>query len=116
MTDRELEDAVRRRADACRRISGRTSNRTLGEMSPGNRAEVERIARTFWDLDAAIVAELRRRNAPVVIGGRELHLTHDRLNFVAVVAGTTTSPLGHDKSSTCGGDVGGMLHDYGRAR
>jgi hypothetical protein len=87
-------------------LSGR--NAALDRQTRRLPREQERAnERIFRTLDAAIVAELRRRKGPVMLGKVKLHLTRDRLNFAECDA-ATGKMLWHD--SNAGGVV--VLYRY----
>jgi hypothetical protein len=86
MTIRELSGLLARREAA---LDRQTHRLTLAEALANERV--------FGEADRAIVAELRRRNAPVRVGAVDLHLTVDRLSFVQIDP-ASGRPIGDHKS------------------
>jgi hypothetical protein len=60
-----------------------------------DKAIADCAAARFRECDAAITAELVRRSAPAKLPGVTLHLTPDRLNFVALKPGTRKPLIGY---------------------
>lgn len=77
MTDAQLWAAVDERAAINKRI-GETS-RPIRSLEPECRALYEADSARFWSLDAAISAELARRDGPVKGEGRTLRPLKDGL-------------------------------------
>jgi hypothetical protein len=86
--DPTLRDLI---AIRTRRLADLTAfRRPLNQLDPIERQGAEDAASEYREADARIVAELKRRNRPVVLDGLTYHLTRDRRSFLVLRADGTS--------------------------
>lgn len=110
MTDQELLDLYHKRQDALAQIGG-FGHKPIRDMPPSMRSRCNAVSIEFRERDQAITTELRLRGQSAHLDGVTLHLTSDRLHWVALQPGTQR-PLLYEDSPYMQTPTKGTLYRY----